>query len=488
MPTATTTVTAEALSDDATSILSLKAAKPTVAESSTAATLRSLYPRAAKAFLQRDFALTHSLVTSAFALVGPPTATVEDELEVLRRKWDILRITLEITVYTSPPPSEDALPAQLRDNQTMSPSSLIQSLYTRSVQLFTPSAQAANPAYLPYQILYTLGSAGVKLGCGDMSRSFIEDWLARRVPDNNEQGRKGYAKVIELYCVHVLPRLEEWQYAEDFLQYEQELDSELRENLIAAVRESHLRTIETRSLVEATLQASKAAASSSSSANSSRAVSPAPSTSSESSTSTHTATPRTPHPEHKKGKGRAGNGTLNGLTHLTPSTPPSRSTDSNATARTVTPRAADKGRMNGARDSPRGRAGTPTPRSQPRSNVVSPTPQPSRSSTLTPPAVRPPTTLTILRTYLHNVLTNASKAKLAAFFLLFVVFPFLSFMLRMRRRRMIMGGTGTANQVRRRLRGVEGGAGVTTGLIANLWEEIVRAVGDTIRMGGGGLV
>lgn len=232
MPTATATVTSEALLANSTSILSLKAPKPVAAESSTAATLRSLYPRAAKAFLQRDFALTYSLLTSAFALVGPPTFAAEDELASLRRKWDILRITLEVTVYTSPPSPDiaNAYPAALRNNQTMSPSSLLNSLYTRSVQLFTPvtSTQSGNSAYLPCSILCTLVSAGVKLGCSEISRGIIEDWLARRAPDDSEEGRKGYAKVLELYCLHVLSRLEEWQYAEDFLLYERELDAELR--------------------------------------------------------------------------------------------------------------------------------------------------------------------------------------------------------------------------------------------------------------------
>ena len=232
MPTATTTLTSEGLITDSTSILSLKAPKALAAESSTAATLRSLYPRAAKAFLQRDFALTHSLLTSAFALLSPPSTTAEDEVASLRRKWDILRITLEITAYTSPPPSDNAgtFPAALRTNQTMSPPELLKSLYTRSVQLFTPttSVQPGNSAYLPHQILCTLGSAGVKLGCSEMSRSMIEDWLARRAPDESGEGVKGYAKVLELYCLHVLPRLEEWQYAEDFLLYERELDADLR--------------------------------------------------------------------------------------------------------------------------------------------------------------------------------------------------------------------------------------------------------------------
>lgn len=71
MPTAT--ATQELVSNGGASVLSLKPSKASsnVAESSTAATLRSLYSRAAKAFLHRDFALTHSLLTSAFGIISP---------------------------------------------------------------------------------------------------------------------------------------------------------------------------------------------------------------------------------------------------------------------------------------------------------------------------------------------------------------------------------------------------------------------------------
>lgn len=230
MPTATATVTSEGVEPGSSSTISLKALKPVAAESSTAATLRSLYPRAAKAFLRRDFALTHSLITSAFSLIHPPTSATEDELASHRRKWDILRVTLETTVYTSPPPSDNAhaFPAALRANQTMSPQTLMNSLHERSLRLFTPAAQKSNSTFLPHQIAVTLVSAGVKLGCSEVSRGLIEDWLAHRIPDDSEEGRKGYAKILELYCLQVLPRLEEWQYAEDFLAYERELDTSVR--------------------------------------------------------------------------------------------------------------------------------------------------------------------------------------------------------------------------------------------------------------------
>lgn len=235
MPTATTTIVRSDVDSMTSSVVALKTSSSTqVAESSTAATLRSLYPRAAKAFLQRDIALTHSLLTSAFALLVPPLYAGEDELSVHRRKWDILRITLETTVYASPPPSADpkAFPAALRANQMLSSQSLITSLHDRSLQLFTPNNPPTRPSpfFIPHQILVTLVLASVKLGCPEVGKSMIEDWLARKNPDvlSSDEGRLGYIKILELYCLHILPRLEEWEYAQDFLQYERELEPEMR--------------------------------------------------------------------------------------------------------------------------------------------------------------------------------------------------------------------------------------------------------------------
>lgn len=226
MPTATTTT--QTMSTAAVTI-PLKNAVPT--SSSTAASLRSLYPRAATAFLQRDVVLTHSLLASAFAILSPPIpSNSEDSLATYRRKWDLLRITFETTLYSSPPQSEDpeALPASLRSNQMQSPQSFVAALHSRSLQLFTPSSTRASSAFLPAQILITLGLASLKLGCPDIGRSIIEDWLARRVPATSSADLEGYVKVMDLYCLQVLPRLEEWDYAADFLQYEQELHQNTR--------------------------------------------------------------------------------------------------------------------------------------------------------------------------------------------------------------------------------------------------------------------
>jgi hypothetical protein len=64
----------------------------------------------------------------------------------------------------------------------------------------------------------------------------VEDWLARREPrylsngySDAEPDGDEYEKVLELYCLHILPRLEQWDYAKEFLQYEGELLVDRRE-------------------------------------------------------------------------------------------------------------------------------------------------------------------------------------------------------------------------------------------------------------------
>lgn len=207
-------------------------ASPT-AQTSTSATLRSLYNRAGRAFVLRDIPLTYSLIQAAFALLSPPRA-VPDPLGDHRRKWDILRITFESTVYASPPPSTETLPESLRAILSESVQALSMSIYTRSLSLFTPSnANSApkatlNAAYLPSQVLTTLVYSSIKLDAADVGRVMIEDWLARREPQYSLE-EEGYAKILDLYCIHILPRLEQWDYATEFLEYENELPERKRE-------------------------------------------------------------------------------------------------------------------------------------------------------------------------------------------------------------------------------------------------------------------
>lgn len=244
MPTATATTTSS------TSVISLKAS-PTLhpppspsSSSSAAATLRSLYPRAARAFLQRDVPLTHSLISSASSLLTPPASahSLNDALVSQRRKWDILRITFETTLYASPPSAQDPdyLPSALRANLMLSAESFIASIHQRSLLLFTPAdrSQAPSSAFLPSQILVTVVLSSLKLDCPTIARGIIEDWLAKYGQEGTPADPDGYGKVLELYCLHVLPRLQDWDYAEDFLKYERELPSNIRE--VCAV--PHIRT------------------------------------------------------------------------------------------------------------------------------------------------------------------------------------------------------------------------------------------------------
>ncbi|PCH39386.1 hypothetical protein WOLCODRAFT_129232 [Wolfiporia cocos MD-104 SS10] len=478
----------------------LKAAAPAPSSSgsaqspaATAATLRSLYPRAAKAFLQRNVGLTHALLTTAFDLIAPPAAAYEpDALAGQRRKWEILRVTFETTLYAAPPPSPphahahadgtDAggagtdLPEPLRAHLMLSPEPFIATLHGRALRLFTPAAHAPSAAFVPAQIVVTLALASLKLGCTAVGRGMVEDWLARRPHGSGNEGAAedvdaaGYAKVLELYCLHVLPRLEDWVYAEDFLQYERELPSDTRKYLITSLRDLRAQASQRsssskripQSITEPELP-------------SLRAPSPSPSTSSASSSSSdNTATPRTPTPGDVKGKVSAR------LTQASTSAS-SQTISSAATSRTVTPtlRAHSKARRapadaRSAADSAR----TATPR---------PLPRPPRAPPLQEPRPpRPPSALALLRELVHGI----SRTRLTAYAVLMVVLPLLSLFLRVRRRRRVAGGSGgsTADEVRRRLRGAAEGKGGAMGVVRGAWDELVRSVWDTVQMGGRGLV
>ena len=240
MPTATTTNTNTSRTTPKYFLPSSVSSTPeSMAQTSKAAALHSLYNRAARAFVLRDIALTYSLLQSGFALLNPPTV-VPDSLSEHRRKWDILRITFESTLYTSPPSSTDSLPETLRTNLMESPQALATSIYSRSLALFTPSNEglsktALNASYLPYQVISTLVYCTLKIDAPDIGRVVIEDWLARREPHYSlEQPPEkveggGYEKALELYTLHILPKLEQWDYAKEFLEYESELTSQRRE-------------------------------------------------------------------------------------------------------------------------------------------------------------------------------------------------------------------------------------------------------------------
>ena len=202
----------------------------------TTATLRSLYGRATRSFIHRDVALTDSLLQSAFSVLQSPTLH-PDALAEYRRKWDILRITFETLIYSSPPSPQTVLPNELKQLLLESPQAFLKSMYTRSLTLFTPSESStpkgASATYLPPQVLLTLVYACVKLNCHDSGRYMIEEWLARRPlspPDSplSPEGN-GYEKALELYCLHILPNLEQWEYAQEFLAYETELPDVIRE-------------------------------------------------------------------------------------------------------------------------------------------------------------------------------------------------------------------------------------------------------------------
>ena len=76
-------------------------------------------------------------------------------------------------------------------------------------------------------MINTLVLASMKFNVPEVGRGeMVEDWFSGR--GNPEEGSSededGYEKIIELCCHHLLPRLDEWDLAAEFLQHEGELN------------------------------------------------------------------------------------------------------------------------------------------------------------------------------------------------------------------------------------------------------------------------
>ncbi|KAG1826647.1 hypothetical protein EV424DRAFT_1390283 [Suillus variegatus] len=431
MPTAMTTMATATVS---TSDKLLH--KPTSKSSSTTeATLQLLYNRAARAFLHRDVAITFTLLSTAFALLSPPLAPSPDPLDVHRRKWDILRITLETTVFSSTPDLVD-LPQPLRESLLLSPQSFISNLYARSLALFTPSSLYRKPssAFLPHQIIITLIASSIKIDCPNIGREITEDWLSKRgqydfVPSTGEP----YHKVLELYCLHVLPRLGEWEYVKEFLSYENELSSDERRELHLALEAQHAQALESTKRETPKPEPPPSPIP----IPPLRSLSPASSSSSLSTTSTRTAVPASPRPKLTRQQ--------------------SASSTSAVSDVTVT-------------RSPRYGHNQSMPRGSSSASAVRISHLPPVDHNLA--TAQPPTSLALIRSYFNHYFTANRIATLSV---LFFLIPLLSLILRRRQRL-----ETPADLVRRRLLEARGDS-----IVRQLWNELVRAVLDTVRMGSG---
>ena len=195
---------------------------------SALSTLRALYSRATHSFVQRDLAQTHSLVDQAFKLLPPPPSpsSLVDGLSSHRRKWDILRITLAITLYSSTPSKS----LKRENNQLqLSPTDFVHSLRTRSLRLFTPQSLSPSAGYVPPQVILLLAVSALKFDVVTLAREFIEDWLTKRGQDASLEDATAYEKIIEVYSLHILARLGAWEDAREFMRYEEELPEEVKQ-------------------------------------------------------------------------------------------------------------------------------------------------------------------------------------------------------------------------------------------------------------------
>ena len=191
-------------------------------------TLRALYTRATHSFVQRDLAQTLSLVDQAFNVLSSPSSqsSLADGLSSHRRKWDILRITLATTLYSST--TSKSSKKETKELQ-LPPHDFVQSLRTRSLHLFTPQSLSPSAGYVPPQVILLLAVSALKFDVTSLAREIIEDWLTKRSQDDGLEDAGAYEKIIEVYCLHVLARLSAWEDAREFMRYEGELPPEAKQ-------------------------------------------------------------------------------------------------------------------------------------------------------------------------------------------------------------------------------------------------------------------
>lgn len=240
------------------------------------AQLRSLYSNAARAFLLRDYSTTAAFLEDGESVEGGDrtawiTALVEgsesmEQLELMR-KLEILRITFIATVYDSTVVSEEQAQGSRSVNAllTLPPTLLIAQLWAQAIgqppssplsgDIF-PSAEAAT---LHPSIAIALTLAALKLNVPRSAKAVASSWFSSiSEPLDNllyttsatidvvalfgieESGmsmstsglretlppRKAvvgsWLRLLDLLTLHVLPKLGEWEEAEDFVRAQKE--------------------------------------------------------------------------------------------------------------------------------------------------------------------------------------------------------------------------------------------------------------------------
>ena len=118
-----------------------------------------------------------------------------------------------------------------------------------------------------------------------------------------------------------------------------------------------------------------------------------------------------------------------------------------------------------------------TPRASPRASVVR-----GLQNSVVATTGQSPGTLAVIRESLRAYFTTN---RLTTLTILFLLLPVVSYIIRRRRARAapVMAAASTADQVKRRLFDARRGS-----VLHKLWSEVGRAIWDTVRMGGGGLV
>jgi hypothetical protein len=181
------------------------------------------------------------MLTPPSPSTSDPSQVVVDVLDSHRRKWEILNITLQTTVYTLKP-SEVKSTSSLASSSSptldtsVPPYTFLKRLLAHSLSLFTPQNTESSITYVPDQVVLLLVVSAVKLDEIRLAKEWVEDWLVRRnvtsvtlSPEGDSTPVSSYERIVDVYILHILPRLGLWDDAREFLRYEGEMSEEAKE-------------------------------------------------------------------------------------------------------------------------------------------------------------------------------------------------------------------------------------------------------------------
>ncbi|CAG8503892.1 14250_t:CDS:2 [Acaulospora morrowiae] len=194
----------------------------------TLQTLTSLYKETTQAFLLRNYDSAYSLCMSSISKLAEfPPVTVSPSTKIIQIKIWCLYINLIAALLAEKPPiaTKDHEIKRLLERPS---EKICEEVYTKIVTTGFNNEDGE----IPGEIIIACTLLCLHQNCPKFACQVIEDWYCSLPKstivhlNQDDSMLKCYEKVVQLYVLHVLPKLKEWDKASSFLAVDQIIDKE----------------------------------------------------------------------------------------------------------------------------------------------------------------------------------------------------------------------------------------------------------------------